>query len=464
MAEELSAKELKQSYPEGFRKRRGLNWTSLGLMYAGYYICRYSFKFATPGLQDEYGYTTTQLSDIWAIWSLAYGTGQLINGLLSDKIGGKKCMLIGGVASVIVNLLFGFSSLAGMFGSFAAIYLVNGYFQSFGAPGMIKINAAWFKREERGTFAGIFGLMIQLGKMGIAALAPWILSGMVIFGTAYLPDENNWKWLFRLPPFITLAAAIFMWIVAKSEPSEAGFPGVIEDEIDNSEGTTVKAIDSIKYIFANPFVWFYAVAYASTGAVRHSSDQLSNLFFNDQLQVDMAVAIPILITITFILEPWIAAAGSIISGFISDKIFKGARAPVAVFLYFIEALVIGVSAIVLLNGFLSPESGNGGIILACIILLGIAFTVNSTHSLVGAAAPMDIGGKKMAGFAAGVIDSFQYYGAAISLFITGRVLDATKEEHGWLFWFILMSGFGVIGGVSMILLVRKQKRLNGSVA
>jgi sugar phosphate permease len=72
---------------------------------------------------------------------------------------------------------------------------------------------------------------------------------------------------------------------------------------------------------------------------------------------------------------------------------------------------------------------------------------------------MDIGGKKMAGFAAGVIDSFQYYGAAFSLLITGRVLDATKAEHGWLFWYVIMAGFGVLGGISMLLVMLKQKRM-----
>jgi len=37
----------------------------------------------------------------------------------------------------------------------------DGYFQSFGAPGMIKINAAWFNRNEREP-SRIFGFMIQL--------------------------------------------------------------------------------------------------------------------------------------------------------------------------------------------------------------------------------------------------------------------------------------------------------------
>ena len=49
-----------------------------------------------------------------------------------------------------------------------------------------------------------------------------------------------------------------------------------------------------------------------------------------------------------------------------------------------------------------------GIFIGCMFLVLVALTANSTHAIVGAAAPMDIGGRKMAGFASGVIDSFQY--------------------------------------------------------
>ncbi len=55
----------------------------------------------------------------------------------------------------------------------------------------------------------------------------------------------------------------------------------------------------------------------------------------------------------------------------------------------------------------------------------------------------------MAGFAAGVIDSFQYYGAAISLALTGRVLEVTKAQYGYTFWFVIMAGFGVFGALAM---------------
>jgi OPA family glycerol-3-phosphate transporter-like MFS transporter len=266
---------------------------------------------------------------------------------------------------------------------------------------MVKINAAWFHRTERGTFSGIFGGMIQLGKAGIGILGPWILSGMIVFGNALI-GTGEWVWLFRIPPLLTVAAVIFLTLAVKQTPDEAGFPKEIEDEIDNSDGVTVSLAHSFKTIFTNPFVWFYATAYAATGAVRHSSDQLSNLFFQDQLGVNMKAAIPALLVVTFAIEPFVSFFGSLISGVVSDKFYRGQRAPVAMVLYTITALVCVASAVVLKLGWLVP--GQLGIALGAFFVLAISFTVNSTHSLVGAAAPMDIGGKKMAGFASGVID------------------------------------------------------------
>jgi sugar phosphate permease len=320
---------------------------------------------------------------------------------------------------------------------------------------MVKVNAAWFRRQERGTFAGIFGFMIQLGQVVSSKLSPLILNGISIGILVIAPGQ--WRWLFIIPPLITLGALMFMSFAAKATPDEAGFPGVIEDELDNSAGVTVSLKESFVTIFTHPLVWFYAAAYACTGAVRTSSDQLAILYFQEQLGMNMKTNIPPTVAWTLAAMPMAAVAGSLASGWISDKFFKGHRSPVAMTLYFFEACVISTAALLILRGLVSPTAS--GILVGCGILIMISLTANSTHSIVGAAAPMDIGGKKMAGFAAGVIDSFQYCGGAISLIVTGRVLDATKAQHGWLFWYVIMAGFGVLGGCAMLLVMRKQKRL-----
>src|SRR5687768_16044683 len=308
-------------YPPGFRPRRGLNWFLIGLLYASYYMCRYNFRFATPGMVAEFGFSTFQITGMLSAWSIAYGTGQLVNGLLTDRIGGKTAMLIGAAGTIVINLIFGFASFAGTFTTFAAIWLMNGYMQSFGAPGMVKMNAAWFRRTERGTFAGIFGFMIQLGQFAINNLAPVILAGFTV-GT-WVVARNDWHWLFRIPPLIVAAAAILLAIFVKETPEEAGYQGAIEPG--NAEtGSRASLRESFSFICRHPLIWFYAVAYACTGAVRNSSDQLMILYFHQQLKLDLA-AKPAAVLWTVNLMPLVAVLGSLSAGVISDKFFKGRR-------------------------------------------------------------------------------------------------------------------------------------------
>ncbi len=443
-------------YPPGFRARRGLNWVILGLMYASYYMCRYNFRFATPGMVEEFHFNNFQISGILAWWSVAYGTGQLVNGLLCDRIGGKASMFIGAAGTITVNLIFGFASFAGTFSTFALIWLMNGYFQSFGAPGMVKINAAWFNRSERGTFAGIFGLMIQLGQVAINQLAPILLAGFTI-GTLVVA-KGDWHWLFRVPPLVTAVMAVLVVFLPKETPEQAGYPGLIHDELSaHDTGTRASLKESFTTIFTHPLVWFYAAAYACTGAVRHSSDQLSVLFFTKYLHLDLATK-PVSVERTFLIVPLIAVLGSFLSGVVSDKLFRGQRSPVAMQLYFLLAAVCAVAAVMMWAGWLAP--GGMGVFLSCLFLILVSFTVNATHSLVGTAAPMDIGGRKMAGFASGVIDSFQYYGAAVTLPLTGWLID----KYGWGMWYPVMVVFGILGGVAMLLVMRKQRLLKASAA
>src|ERR1044072_7475990 len=82
-------------YPPGFRPRRGLNWAVVGLMYTSFYLCRYNFSYANKSSADEFGFTKSDMSTILSLNFVAYGCGQMINGLLTDRIGGKRAMLIG---------------------------------------------------------------------------------------------------------------------------------------------------------------------------------------------------------------------------------------------------------------------------------------------------------------------------------------------------------------------------------
>jgi OPA family glycerol-3-phosphate transporter-like MFS transporter len=173
-----------------------------------------------------------------------------------------------------------------------------------------------------------------------------------------------------------------------------------------------------------------ACAYACTGSVRQSLDQWFPRFLHEVHHVDYQSAQFQLVAFSI---PFVASVGSLISGFISDKVFSGRRAPVAAGLYFLETLVI-----------LSAAQFHGTNAAICFLIL-ISLTANATHSILGTAAAMDIGGTKMAGFASGVIDSFQYFGGSLAGYFLGALLD-----RSWGNYFYFMAPFGLIGGVLMM--------------
>src|SRR3954466_14016452 len=188
-------------YPPGFRARRGQNWAFLGLLYTSFYMCRYNFSIANKSISEEFGFSRAQMGSIITTALFAYACGQIINGLLTDRIGGKRAMLIGAAGTVLMNILFGAASFAGTLGLFIAIRGVDGYLQAFGGPGMVKVNAAWFYAKERGRFAGIFGFMINAGRFGIFSLGPALLAGFTFLGIMRIPPLH-WRWVFWAPSLV----------------------------------------------------------------------------------------------------------------------------------------------------------------------------------------------------------------------------------------------------------------------
>jgi MFS transporter, OPA family, glycerol-3-phosphate transporter len=422
-------------YPKGFRARRGLNWGFLGLLYTSFYMCRYNLSVANKAISDEYHFDHAQMGYIITTALFVYACGQIINGLITDHIGGKKAMLIGAAGTVTMNILFGVASYWSMLGLFIAIRGVDGYFQAYGAPGMVKINAAWFKRIERGRFSGIFGFMINLGRFGIFRLGPALLAGFVLWGSLKVAPLH-WRWLFWTPSIICAVVAVGMAIFVKETPEEAGFHNVIpDDSIRAADGTHAPFNQVFRAIITNRVVWITAAAYACTGAVRQAVDQWFPRYMQDLYHADLSS--PSFQWLAFLI-PAVASLGSLSSGYVSDIVFKGSRAPVAAALYFLETAIILMAA--------RFHTANA----AVLFLVLISFTANSTHSILGSAAPMDIGGRRMAGFALGLIDSFQYFGGSLAGFILGHLLDKSLGNY-----FYFMAPFGIVGGILMLTLVRR---------
>jgi OPA family glycerol-3-phosphate transporter-like MFS transporter len=183
--------------------------------------------------------------------------------------------------------------------------------------------------------------------------------------------------------------------------------------------------------------WVNALAYFCTGFVRRAVESWWVVYLLKQWNAGKESSEYLILAWAL---PISAFLGSFSSGILSDTLFKGKRAPVAALLY------SGETAVIALSVWLLGHSTLAGPTLAVVMLTLISLTCNSTHSIIGTAAAMDLGGRKMAGFALGVINSFQYYGAMIAGFVLGGWID----KYGWdaLFW--AMLPFSAVGASAMI--------------
>lgn len=432
-------------HPPGFRLRRGRNWFTVGLTYASYYVNRYNLSIASKAFCDSFHFNNQQYGSINSARNWAYAIGQFWNGLLADRIGGRCAMAIGGYGTAVMNVLFALGWYRGMFGPFVGtlgffitIRAIDGYIQAFGAPGMVKMNTAWFARNERGRFAGIFGFMINLGRFTNNALSPALLAGFMFFGRRVPP--NNWQWVFFVPAGLIVVVTTCMLFLVKNTPEEAGYPGAVPLESAAEADTTPIPLSTIfARILRNPFVWLTAWAYFCTGVVRYGVDDWFPKYFQEVQGVSLQSRA---FQTTAFMIPLVATLGSMVSGYVSDLAFNGRRAPVAAALYFVETVIILIGA--------QAHS----LWAVCTALIMISFTCNATHSILGTAAAMDIGGRKMAGFAAGVIDSWQYIGAGIAGIGLGRLID----KYGWGAWLYGMAAFGILGGILMLIMRPMEQR------
>lgn len=411
-----------------FRKRRALNWVVLGATYSAMYMGRYNLSIANKAISDAFGWNKTQIGAIISTALLIYGFSAFMNGPITDKIGGRRAMLIGTIGTIVFNFLFGLGAYFGFLGTgtflisyFATVWGLNSYFQSFSAMALIKVNSGWFHVRERGVFSAVFGSMIQSGRAMI-----FIIGGFLV---ATLP----WQWVFFVPSMIVTVMSILTYKFVYNGPEEVGH-SVLETH-DASHGDTAPVTFGyvLKKVLTNPVALTIAVAEFFTGFVRHGFEQW---FPRYMLEAQgLTLESPIFQKGAFAV---VAAgiAGAFFAGTISDVVFKSRRPPVAFIGYFLISICM----------FVIWKATDVNLIIAAFVVN--SFSISVVHSMLSGTASMDFGGKKAAGTATGLFDGMQYVGGSV----VGVGMGYFLEQFGWAFWGPSMLIPAMIGAFLMLVL------------
>lgn len=395
-------------HSKAFRQRRLLNWLPLGLTYSFLYFARYNIKsFQGVGLtESEYG-------TVFMVGSIVYGLAFLLNGPLTDRWGGRATILIAAAGAAVANLWLGYMAATGnTFGlstvtAFSLGYALNMYFQSFGAVSIVKVNAAWFHVRERGTFGGIFGILISLG----------LYFAFDVIGR--IKNAFEIQWIFLVPAMILLVFFVLSFLFVRNEPADTGHPNFdLGDATQADDGPAAATLGEwlrqigvvLGKLLSHPVIFTIALIELCSGFLRQAILQWGPDFGKG-----------IGIADSFVFQNWgmvscvAGITGGMFAGAISDHMFQSRRSPVSAVLYAI--MLAGSAGILVMFG--TPYAIGWIVAFMSMAIIGV-------HGMLTATASADFAGKKNTGVAVGLIDGFVYLGSSIQSKLYGNTLPEAK--------------------------------------
>lgn len=440
-----------------FRIRRFLNWFPMGLAYAFLYMGRYNLTVAQKALgdavlpKDDFGL-------IFGVGAWVYACSFLINGPLTDRIGGRRTMLLATFGALVANTLMGVS-LYGVselgwampiLPTFLVLYSVNMYFQSFGAVAIVTVKAPWFHVRERGTFSTIFGTLIALGiffafDWGFAivdatrAVVPetlglWASVFRAVAGTGGTGTDQNW-WLFFTPAILLGTMWVVMMATLRDTPREAGFGHLLTGEgALSGTGEREPARTVFLKIINHPVLLIVCLIEFCSGVLRNGIMNWYPLFaadlgFKKSFVVTNNWGVMLLIC---------GSIGAVLTGWCSDKFFQSRRAPMAVIGY--GLMLAAVGAMTLTLGWDPWYVG--------VAVLVISTSVIGVHGIFSGTATADFAGTKNTGAAVGIVDGMVYLGTGLQAMTIGYLAPqgaAAASAASWGAWPLVLLPFAVIG-------------------
>ncbi len=408
------------SHSNAYRLRRFRNWFPLGLTYATYYMGRYNFNVFKGPFGKLYGFDKAQVGIIATAGFWTYALSVMFNGPLADKFGGKRAIIVGALGAAALNLAIGLLFLNGwetkLIVGMSLLYAVNCYFQSFGALSVVKVNATWFHVRERGTFGGIFGIMISLGYTLALTVGGFLLARFPFYV------------VFLVPGVLLVVMAVVDHFLVQDTPGKAGFEDFETGDASSGDNAPVDFRYIFSRVFTNPIMLTMAAAEFCTGWVRQGL-----LLYFAEFLVEVHGVKPGSWTFSLAASGITVGGiiGGVLCGWMSDRLFQSRRAPVAFIFYLGQAL-----SLLALGLTHSAWLAAGLIGFSCIWIFGV-------HGMLSGTAAADFGGRKAAATATGMLDGVQYLASGFTGFGLGWII----KTYGWGVWTPCIIPFALLGAL-----------------
>jgi len=305
--------------------------------------------------------------NIIVVITLCYGLGYVCRLALNVV---KKPLMDAGVfnahvgrffaAGIFLSAVANFGmSLSDMLWLSAGLWLLNGWFQGFGAPSSVVSLASWYSNRERGRYYGIWSTAHSIGEgltyLGIALLLAEAPKGLGL----------SWHWGFWTPAAICVFAAFLLYRYLPDRPETMGLPSVADWA--NDHGKKVEKSQSEESIWKSqlkvisyPSIWILAFASASMYVTRYGINSWGNVYLQEIRGFDLFDA-----NLFIFFNTAAGILGCLAYGFISDKWFDAKRPPSNLLFGLMELLPLFVI-------FFGPN--HHGLLAAALVVYGFGLS------------------------------------------------------------------------------------------
>ena len=379
----------KERVDKEYKKLRLQVFLGIFIGYAGYYLVRKNFSIAMPAL-EQMGFDKADLGWALSAVSIAYGISKFVMGTVSDHSNARVFIPLGLIASAVIMTVMGLipwtvSSLSIML--MFCILFVNGWVQGMGWPPCGRVMVHWFSVRERGVKMSIWNIAHNVGG---ALMAPLAVFGITIFGV--------WGGAFYFPAMVAVIIAVIAYLLVRDTPQSCGLPPI--ELYKPEECTQAYSAEQEKelstkeilfgHVFNNKLLWIIAFANAFIYFVRYGVLDWAPMYLEQVKHMDLANS-----SWSYFAFEIAGIFGTILCGWLSDKVFKGRRGPVTI----IYMLLVMLAVYIYWN--------SASAMVTNVAMAAIGFLIYGPVMLIGVSA-LDLVPKKAAGTAAGFTGLFGY--------------------------------------------------------
>ncbi len=425
--EEMPADKVDATY-------KSLRWqVFLGIFigYAGFYIVRKNFSMAIPFL-GEFGFDKGELGIVLSMNAIAYALSKFLMGSVSDRSNARVFLPLGLVLAalsmmfmIVPVMAFGPENKMWAIVLMTVLNFLVGWFNGMGWPPCGRVMTHWFSQNERGMKMSIWNCAHNVGG---AVIGPMAAYGAMWFGSWFYGANESYYFLigtYVFPAAVALFIAVLAYLLIRDTPQSCGLPSIEQYRNDYPKNYSEKSEEVLsskdiffKYVLNNKMLWFIAIANAFVYMVRYGCLDWAPKFLMETQGYNIKEA-----GWAYFAYEFAAIPGTLICGWISDKVFKGGRA-------LTTSIFMAIVAVFILLYWQFSDNST----IVTLSLIGIGFFIYGPVMLIGVQA-LDLAPKNAAGTAAGLTGFFGYFfGTAI----LANIVIGYVSEAGWNWTFLML--------------------------